>query len=123
MKKNKKEKKARKEMKNTRVLVNEAFGNKKTKAKNNKLVESLVKSVMLNKAVIKKDKKQLLEWQNNYYQDLFSKFKQLIVDHNKIFQFKADDLINKIELKKSELKKLNAEIQKLEAEKELKKHV
>jgi len=123
MKKNKKEKKARKEMKNTRVLVNEAFGNKKTKTKNNKLVESLVKSVMLNKAVIKKDKKQLLEWQNNYYQDLFSKFKQLIVDHNKIFQFKADDLINKIELKKSELKKLNAEIQKLEAEKELKKHV
>ena len=87
------------------------------------MVESLVKSVMLNKAVIKKDKKQLLEWQNNYYQDLFSKFKQLIVDHNKIFQFKADDLINKIELKKSELKKLNAEIQKLEAEKELKKHV
>jgi len=120
MKKNKKEKKARKVEKETRALVNEAFGNKKTKAKKNPLVDMLTKTVIVNKAVLKRDKKQLLEWQNNYYQELFSKFKELIDDHNKIFQFKADELVNKIGAKQSELKKLKAEIQKLEAEKELK---
>jgi len=116
----KKEKKARKEEKKTRAIVNEVFGNKKTKAKNNKLVESLVKSVVVNKAVLKRDKKINEEWQNSYYQELFSAFKKLVSDHNKIYQFKADDLINKITQKQSELKRIKAEIKQLEAEKELK---
>ena len=80
----------------------------------------LVKSVVVNKAVLKRDKKINEEWQNSYYQELFSAFKKLVSDHNKIYQFKADDLINKITQKQSELKRIKAEIKQLEAEKELK---
>lgn len=120
MKKNKKVKKARKKEKKTRALVKETFNSERIK--NNPIVESLVKSVLLNKRLLKNDKNKQKEWQDDYYQELFSKFKEMVNDHNKIFQFKNDELINKVEQKKSELKKLKEELKEIKIEKKIVEH-
>jgi len=119
MKKNKEEKKARKEEKQTRALVKEAFLPNGKKKETNPLVENLVKSVLLNKAVLKKEKKAKKLWQDEYYRNLFAEFTKLVKRHNEIYEIKLDEISNKVEGKKRELKVLKAEIKKAEAEKEL----
>ena len=117
----KKEKKAaRKEEKKTRAMVKEVFLPDGGKKETNPLVESLVKSVLVNRAVIKRDKKAKKKWQNDYYQTLFTEFRKLVKKHNEIYEFKAEKLQNDINVKRTQLKTLKAEIKKAEAEKELK---
>ena len=120
----KKAKKARKEEKNTRALVKEAFNAEKTKGKDNPMVESLVKSVLVNRAVLKRDEKLNKKWRNDYYQELFSKFRKLVEEHNRMYQFKADTLytlINERERKlssvKEELKRTKEELKQTKKEK------
>jgi hypothetical protein len=118
-KKSKKEKKARKEEKKTRALVKKTFNPSAKKGEINPMVESLVKSVLVNKAVLKKNKKALKDWQNDYYYELFPEFKKLVTRHNEIYSLKVNDLIMNINLKKQELKSLVEEIKKLKDEKAL----
>jgi hypothetical protein len=130
MKKNKKE---RKEEKKIRSIVSREFTSrdkdaekkhKKFKTVEDKakdaLVDSITKSVLVNKAVLKRDKKAYEE--SAYFETLFSDFQKMVQKLNNKYQFKANDLLSKIDMRKSELKRLKAEIAKLEAEKELKKH-
>jgi hypothetical protein len=121
----KKDKKISEEKKN-RKLVKEAFryvdeNGKKTKESriSKNMIHAIAESVRVNQALIKRDKKALKAWQDDYYQELFSDFKKLIDKHNEIYQIKADDLINMVNSRKRELKTLKAEVKKLEAEKEL----
>jgi hypothetical protein len=121
-----KTKKQLKEEKKNRKLVKDAFrcvdseGNKTNDVRISKsLIHAIADSVNINKRLLQKDKRKLKEWQNTYYQELFSKFKELVMEHNKIYQVKADDLQYKIESKKRELRQLRNEIKKAEAEIEL----
>jgi len=116
MKKNKEQKKARKEEKKVRVTVAEAFTGDKKNAKKNELVDMLTKTVLVNKAVLKRDKKLFEVWQHSYYQELFSKFRELVEEHNKIYQFKADDLLNKINIKETRLKTVKQELNQTKEE-------
>ena len=121
-KKNKKEKKARKEQKKIRASIKEALNANKTKGKTNPMVESLIKSVLLNKAVIKNDKEGVKVWQDDYYyKELFSDFKKLVTKHNELYSVKMDDLIMKINLKKHELQSLKEKIKNVKDEKNSKK--
>jgi hypothetical protein len=116
MKKSKKEKMARKEEKQTRALVKEAFHSEKTKGKDNPMVEGLVKSVLVNRAVLKRDKKLNKKWANDYYQELFSKFRKLVEDHNERYQFKANELLNKVNERETKLKNLKDELRRTKEE-------
>lgn len=120
----KKDKKAKKEDKKNRKLVEDAFrcvdkdGNETNEVRISKhLVHAIADAAKLNKALIKKDKKAIKKWQATYYQELFNEFKKLVEKHNKIYAHKADKLIMEIDNKKSELRRLKEEIKKLKAEK------
>lgn len=122
MKKNKKvskvEKKAIKNEKKTRAVIKEAFRregdeNNSIPIVSKNIIRAIVKSVSLNKKLINAEKKQIKDWQTTYYQELFSKFKELVIKHNEIYQFESDDLTNKINTKKRELNALKTEIKVL----------
>lgn len=121
----KKEKKERKKNKKIVSNVKKAFGYTKENKKepypiiSKNIIRAIADSVHLNKALVKRDKRAIEKWQQTYYQELFNEFKNLVRKHNDVFQFKADDLMNKIESRKLELKRLKAEIKKLQAEKVL----
>jgi hypothetical protein len=120
MKKSKTEKIARENEKQTRALVKEAFHAKKFKGKTNPMVESLVKSVIVNRAVLKKEEKAKKDWQESYYQNLFIQFRALVDRHNEILGVEVVKLNSEIASKKIELKMLKAEIKRYEANLELK---
>jgi len=125
-----KEKKARKEEKKVRSLVIEAFAgrdkqnakklersNKANQKTDNVLVESLTQSVLLNKAMMKRDKNQTKKWQESYYQELFGEFKVFIDKYNDALQIKAEKLSKSVSDLKIERKNLQLEIEKLEKKK------
>lgn len=123
MKKSKSEKIVRKEEKKTRALVKEAFNANNVKGKTNPLVETLVKSVSVNRAMLKREKKANKTWQDTYYQQLFLGFKDLIDRHNEIFEIKINKLEDKISDRKLVLKVLEDKINKAKLElSEAKKH-
>lgn len=81
---------------------------------NNKhIIENVIKSVNLNKKLLAKDKYNLKKWQNDYYQSLFSKFKKLIDDYNKGFEFDDNELTNKIQKKQKQLGEIKRELAEL----------
>jgi len=86
------------------------------------MVKSITKSAIVNNTLIEKDRKAVKNWQKEYYNELFSTFKNLVMKHNEKMVFKADILASKILAKKTELNKLKAEVKKLQAEKEILEH-
>lgn len=86
------------------------------------MVKSITKSAIVNNVMVERDKKAVKDWQKNYYNELFSAFKELVMRHNEKMAFKADILASKILAKKTELNKLKAEVKKLKAEKKLLEH-
>jgi len=119
----KKEKLIRKEEKKTRALVKEAFNAENVKGKTNPLVETLVKSVSVNRAMLKREKNAKKVWEDTYHQQLFFKFKELVDRHNEIFEIKINKLEDKISDRKLVLKVLEEKISKAKLElSEVKKH-
>jgi hypothetical protein len=116
MKKDKKEKLIHEEEKKTRVLVKETFNAEKSKSKTNPMVENLVKSVLLNRRMVKRDKKANKKWQDTYYQHLFLRFKDLINSHNENFGININKLDDKITDRKRVLKMLEDKIDKAKLE-------
>ena len=114
---NKIEKKDKKEFQGICENVKENFS---PRGLSKDFIHSIAKSVKVNKTLLEKDKKVIEEWYENFYhQELFSKFKKLIDEHNEKIKFNVDDMSNRIrELqtiivkKERELKKLKRKIKK-----------
>jgi len=121
MKNNKKEKKENKKILD---IVKKEFHYKKNEPSSfdENRIKSIAKSVIVNKAVLQREKDAVKKWQKEYYQELFAAFKALVMEHNERMAFKADILASKILAKRTELDKLKSEIKKLKEEKEVLKH-
>jgi hypothetical protein len=116
IKASKKEKKELKKMKKLRSLVKKTFPGLKG---NKEMIRSIAGSIRLNKVFLKKEKKGLKEWQETYYQELFTDFKKLVNRHNEIYNQKVSDLnrLNTIiKNKNSELMAVESKIARLKKE-------
>jgi hypothetical protein len=109
-KKNKKEKKERKENKKIRSNVEKTLPS----FKNSKIVESIIDSVKVNKTMIKRDKDAQKAWQEEYFQKLFTEFKELVKKHNEAIGFETDKLIAKIDGLKEQVRAYENKVKKLE---------
>lgn len=90
---------------------------KNNKRKNNELVEAITRSVILNKKMMNNDKDVLKKWQESYFQELYSEFKNLVEKYNNGLQVKAEELTDKISDLKIKKRILKDEVRELEAKK------
>lgn len=125
-KKNKKPTKAKKQVLKVKKVFNDhpSFQKDGSKIKKNpdvskKLIRAIAGSVRVNKVLLKRDKKRLKKFQENYYQLIFNDFKKLVEKHNENLAFKAEELQTKVNSQKIELRKLKQEVNALRKEKEL----
>ena len=96
-KKKKLEKKELKEVKKIRSNVKKTFPLK------NKIPDSLVNAVRLNRVLMKKDDDRNKVWRDEYYQKLFIKFKELVEQYNGGLNSKTDKLIKRVDALKQEV--------------------
>lgn len=98
---------------------NSKYFNKEDNKKNNRLVEAITKSVVLNKRMLNNDKNQFKKQQESYFQELYFEFRTLVEKYNNGLQVKAETLINKISDLKIEKSSLQYDVKELEARKKV----
>ncbi len=81
-----------------------------------KVIDTITKSVILNKTMMERDGEQLKKWQESYYNEMFTEFKEIIRKHNEAMNFKLQDLTDKISSKRKELEGIIEQIKKRKEE-------
>jgi len=115
-------KKEEKEKKKIRKQVEKAFGGRKTvetigfrnlnhdENNRNKLIENLTRSVVLNKKLMVAENESLKKWREEYYNEMFIEFKEMITKHNEAMNFKLQELTDKIDNKRQELERVTEQL-------------
>lgn len=78
-----------------------------------KIIDGLTKSVKVNKAVLQRDKESHKSWQEEYFQRIYTEFKELVKKHNEILGFETEKLITKIDDLELQVKKYENKVKKL----------
>lgn len=78
-----------------------------------KKMKAIANGIVLNGTLMEMDAKQHEQYLEDYYNKLFTKFKEFIIEHNKAVSFDADNLKNKIADYNRELPRLELKVLKL----------
>lgn len=101
-------KKEQKKIKKIESKVNEQFPLKSFDR------NPLVDAIRINKTLIERDKNAKKAWKEQYFNGLYSDFKNLIIKYNDGLEFEEEKLIRKIDTLKLQVREYENKIKKLE---------